>query len=393
VKNSLFLLIAYVVGQGSVFLFQIHGKFLGEHQLVGISVIVISLVSFCIQFSDVGNVTYLVKNINVKDQGVIDNFLRARAAVGVVLALIITIPWYLAENPGIDGLVYFLILLPFFALLNGLYRTAYLEVKNNYLFIALVQVVPWVLIALLFYLILFSRIDSYALIVSVLIFACLVANRILNELNKSSIVRDISAPVSLNDVRIILPFMVGQLGGQVWGRVLIFLIAANGGLASLGDFGIVRNVYIALILIIGFALRPALRNFIISMDKVEAGESNYFYLIKKTRYVFLVSVAVSCLSLLIYGYDFWPGSEWVLMISLIPLVMLGQMAAKCNQIDMSPRKIIYSDYAALLVNVFVFLILLESSVLLAIVAGELVQFLLMIVLRLRFESEKYKTAH
>mgnify|MGYP000143702405 CR=1 FL=1 len=74
-KATTFLIIAYLIGQGSAFSVQLTSKFLGNSEITGLIVILISLFSFSYQFSDMGNSIYVVRKLALKEFGSVNRFL------------------------------------------------------------------------------------------------------------------------------------------------------------------------------------------------------------------------------------------------------------------------------------------------------------------------------
>jgi hypothetical protein len=369
---SLALGLGYLVGQGSVFLFQFIAKIEHANEFLGLTVIFVSLVSFALQFSDFGNSTYVSRKVINGEQGV-DQFLFSRAVLGFLLCSCLSIAAYAADLDS--SLLTLLVLLPLIGVVCALQAYGVLEAHGRYVLIAFLQALPWLAMAALFLSLLQLDQTHLNLIPFVLLALCawlLLFSR--RQLAKEARPQPFQ-PSSRRRWWVALPYVSGPLGGQVWGRVVIFYVSSSVGLASVGDYGIMRNVQIASLLLLGFLMRPILRDYLAQWtDRCESG-ARLPSLLAKYKTVLALSFLGPATAALLNVSDinsmYLSGWGWLLLG--MPMTVVQLACVQCNQVDCGSRLLLGLDALSLSMNVFTFFLFSSFSVVLAIVMGELVQ--------------------
>jgi hypothetical protein len=375
VKQPSFILIAgYLAGQGSALLLQGSTKLMGYDELVGIFVLVISLYSFGFQFSDIGNSTYLVKKSTEFNKADILGYLRVRSLTALIICIIFSIFSFYSSDFVIHELYPFFILAPLSGCLAASYRTAILEAESNYLLMAIHNAIPWLALSLLLSLTVFFSIDrlfELSVVIGIAIIFVVYVNGILikskAEISEGAVYR--------NKIIRVFQFVAPQLGGQVWGRVILFHVATNIGLSALGVFGLIKYIQVFLTLMIGFVTRPKLRNYI---DKClsESLAPSFEDLILEYK----IGLLLAFIGPVIYLFSLAPlfsntGSNWFLILCAIPFVFLSQTCIQINQLTLKPALQVIGSYIGLLLNMAGFFMLLNSGQDYpeAILAGEVLQ--------------------
>jgi O-antigen/teichoic acid export membrane protein len=387
---SLILAGGYALGQGSAFAVQIAARYFGYHELSGIFVVVISVLSFCFQFADFGNPTYLVKDVSSGRINEAISFIKSRRVWALLICSGFSV-WTLTQS-RLDGLWILIIIVPFIGAICGNFYGAFLEARGAYFRLALIGVLPWfcMSLALLSFFVAANQNHAMVIVGLVTICACYISMCLSKKLVNEKI-----APVKIKRFWTVMPFVLSPLGGQIWFRYVLFTISTTVGLSSLGAMGIARNIQIAILLCVGFIARPALRKYI-TIIATENGQMSLIGVLKSYRYAFIgASFAPILLSIFlssIVDSDADTIQYWSLILFTIPLTLLGQAASAANQLRNGPKYILLTDYSCLAANALAFLLIVSYSPVLAIVASESVHAIALLIayFAITYQSSKCK---
>lgn len=369
IKNpSAILAAGYVFGQGCVFLLLICAQFLGYKEMSGVLVVVVSMLSFCFQFGDFGNQNYLSKEIAKGNVGKTISFLHCRSVFAFLICSIVAL-WACMEN-RIDGLWIVAVCMPFVAALCGLSYGAFAEASGNYLKLVVINILPWVGMTCGLASI-FLHTDTrlvMLLVASFAVFGCVIA---FFMAKRNLPVQKVA--IDSSTLLLVMPYILSPLGGQIWFRYVIFQLGAAVGLSSLGAMGVIRNLQIAILLCVGFLVRPALRLSVrAAVASGGAITMTHVFLGYRTGIIissFLSFAAIGCW-LYIGTTDSDTMWYWILLLAPIPLTLIGQAAASANQLRNGHKYILLTDYSCLCINVIAFISLVNYHPLLAIIVSE-----------------------
>lgn len=373
-QPSFILMVGYIVGQGSALLLQGVTKLMGYDELVGVFVLVISLYSFGFQFSDIGNSTYLVKKATELNKADVLGYLRVRSLAALIICIAFSIFSFYSSDLVVYELYPFFILAPLSGCLAANFRTAILESESNYLYMAIYNAIPWLSLSLLLSSILLlssDRLFELSIYISIAIVIVMYINGKLIECG-AKINAD---PAYHNKIIRVFQFVAPQFGGQVWGRMILFYVASNIGLAALGVFGLIKYAQVFLTLMIGFVTRPKLRMYIEKCSR-ELVPPRFEDLILEYKFGFLLAL----IGPVIYIFSLTPlfsgvSSNWFLILCAIPFVFVAQTCIQINQLTLKPALQIAGSYIGLFLNVAAFFMVLDFGYNYpsAILAGEVFQ--------------------
>lgn len=383
-NSTLFLMIGYAVGQGGGFALQVYCRQAGYLEQAGLLVLIFSLFSFSLQFSELGGATYISKNYNEKNIENIKKFVSGRA----LFALLITIIMALYFNKNSDGAsqVFPLILMaPLLAFVFGLVPVSIFESTGNYAALALIQAVMWVIITSVGVVMVFlPKVFNYY------VFASLIGGCFLYFFYFAIFFRKIESekykflsPPSLKA----LPFIFGAIGGQFWGRYILVKIENGYGLEVLGSFGFIKYLQVATCIFLSFMMRPIFQNFLRTAKNKKI--TNAWVLIKFQKKSIYVALFVCVLGLFTglynnnYDYNKIIG-PWMFISICIPGWVFCSIFSQLNQINFSGGNLIVIEAIGLLVNASLFLIFIDVSPVFAIIFGELGQAFVAIIFYVTF---------
>jgi hypothetical protein len=370
-KNpSLLLAGGYAAGQGSMFLTQLAVKHFGFNETLGIIVILVSVVSFALQFMDIGNSTFMVRAITRAEDDVASEFLIARAVVAFFTCLLFS-AWVYFEHKEIVSMAT-LVAIPIIGAICGGTATAYLEANRRYLLLTIANGMPWLTMSLVCGISTFYLNTNYIFNI-VLIAVAVICLAIALFTLAGSILRFSFFPkLRFKSIQSVWSFVQPQMATQVWARVVIFEVNSQIGLAGLGIFGLFRYMQTAMVLTLGFMTRPQLQKYITSREK------NYDYklvdllLLYKTAFAYaLLGPILWVGSIMVVVPAEWSGVvQWLILVAALPLTLLSIAVTQLNQLTKSSRYILIVETTCLLMNIVTFYSIRSTSTGGAIVAGE-----------------------
>lgn len=369
-KSSAFLLAGYLVGQGGVFLLQLLLKIYGYQELLGMTVLAVSFVSLSLQFSDFGNATVVVRSEISGNRTAVVSYLIGRAVLGFAISAIVSFYFYIkyGSGPAVDSILLFS---PVLALFCGLSAVGIDEAKKHYASFAVTQAVPWIVLAGSLFILCFSehRVD---LAVFPILFTAILIVRFTWSRSGIDLSRSLFSRIPVG-VYLAVPIVLAPISGQIWGRIVLFMVGDKVGLSALGEFGLARNIQVAWLLTLSFMSRPILRNF---LDKVRADNSsaNLFDLVLCSRRVLGLSMWAPLSVGLVYFMGYLSdGYMWYCILAIIPVMWIHSQVHVINQLTFKFKWLVIVDHVGLIFGVFVFLLFIERSPLLAVVFSEVIQ--------------------
>ena len=270
--RTLALAVGFALGQGSVFLVNACLLWRGQKEAAGLLVALTACFSFTLLFADIANPTRLVQLIARGDAAGISDFLAGRSLVGGLaggaLALLL-----MAQITGGGLAVLCAVCAGLAAAVYGRATAAHLEALGAYWRFSLVQCVPWVAFALVSG-IAFAALDTEAAVAVIALSMPLVAMGYALLAGRQAQPRNPArSPLRVTwwgKAGGALPYLVGPLLSQVWGRLVILMLVVLYGAPFLGEFGLFRQMEVAAILMFGFALRPVIAR--LSGDAGDSGD-------------------------------------------------------------------------------------------------------------------------
>lgn len=364
---SVVLAIGYAIGQGSIFIVQLFARMLGSYDVSGLLVIIVSLISFCFQFSDMGNSTYLLRKIAANQSDEIGGFLFARVLFSFFVCLLFSVYGFLIFPKSEMYPLY--TTLPILGCICAIFGGAGVESRGDYRKLAFFNSLPWVVLSLSLLLLLTSLELKFSIL---------------------AVCATVTTACILISVRLKLPyslvwsraefwaaaqFVLPALGGQLFFRYIIFSLAAVVSLSELGALGIVRYFQVGTILLVGFIVRPKIRSYICANSNVHNGYRLRYFLVNYKLSI-QISLAFSLLSAVIYSVlnvisigtdDF---RYWLPILFSLPLSVMGQAVSQYNQLTAMPKISLLIEYTSLLASFAIFVYLLNISPVLSILISE-----------------------
>ncbi len=367
---SLLLAGGYAAGQGSMFLTQLVVKHYGYNEMLGIIVILVSIISFALQFIDIGNSTFMVRAITRAENDTAGEFLINRAVVAFFICLLFSW-WVFYENKEIAGVVT-LLALPIIGAICGGTATAYLEANRNYFTLTVANAMPWLTMSLVSGLTAFFLPAGYIFIVTFASIVAVCSLSLIYTFNRYF--RNIqSAPkINLKTIKSVLAFVLPQMGGQIWFRMVIFEINNKLGLIGLGVFGLFRYAQVAMLLILGFMTRPKLQQYIANHNVNNCYRLSDLLFLYKTAFAFsmLGPILWICSMLIVLPTEWAEFVQWTILVAALPITLISIAVSQLNQLTQSFQYIVIVETFCLLMNILVFYLLFSISTGGAIVAGE-----------------------
>jgi len=383
IKASILLALAYLIGQGSVFLSQVTIKALGHHELTGLAVLIVSIFSFAYQFSDFGNPTFVNKCLEESNEVSARLFIYSRAFIGFLITLAFSLYAYVT-SPELSVAV--VIMMPLCALLYGFSVNGYLENKSDYAKIAVLQAAPWLITALVVLLLLNPSVEVVYLWVILLLvaFFYVIVSYYFAGRNFTT-----EVSVTLKSLINALAFIVGPISGQIWGRIVILLVGQHAGLIALGIFGLIKYIQVASSLSTSFIARP-----IIAQLAREKNIGGVVFVVRHSSFL-LITMMVGpfsylCIGMLSYlGLVEYEYMKWAVVLNVTPLWSIAYVSYQLNQIVLRSREIVVIDKLSLLANIAIFFMIYKKNLPLAVFLGESVSALMVILLSI-YARKKYK---
>lgn len=373
-KGSLVLFLGYAIGQGSTLLLQLISKYLEFDELTGFFVLIISLFSFCFQFSDMGNSTFLVKNIIIRNYKTVESFIYIRSLVSFFICLLFGIYVYFL-NSKVEGLFPFVVVMPILGAILGQLRLAYSESVADYLHMSFVNLIGWVSLSLLLSLYMFLPSSAYDLlnwIIAFVLCLCALLIRLKSIKHRKTLLLTKSSVIDFSLYPRVFQFLLPQIGGQVWGRTILLIIANQSGLISLGILGIAKYGQVFLTLLLSFITRPILRSYI--SDKTEQKISfSLISLLFYYRKAFILSLLGPLSFIIMRNYFGGVFLGWEILFCITPFTLLSQACVQVNQLTLSAKHQISIDFFGLLLNISVFFLIFDNNIINAVFFGELTQ--------------------
>jgi hypothetical protein len=373
-SQSVFLLSGFLAGQGSAFFLQASLVASGHGEAAGQMVLLISLFSLALQFSDFGNSTRAVKLYKDDKEFAYRRFLAGRALIGLVVTFVVAAAFNRTTHFSTQQILT-IGLFGAAAYFFGLVETARHEARGDFRMLAGFQALPWLIFSAIGFMAAttVSPKASEFLMGGVAFFLSVAAARISNPQRIRTTRPSIPASIST------LPYLSSLLVGQLWGRVVLVVMANQIGLVGLAYFGIVKQLEVAFILIFGFLVRPRLQE----MFKIAHENKNWGGVLKAVRHQktpLLLALCGSALGLLaLPGHQKWIRSpefeRWLpLFLPILP-ASLNFLLAQINQRCLPAKKFLVLEKFAFAANIGSFLALISQSPLLAIVVAESVPLL------------------
>lgn len=378
------LLVAYLIGQGSVLFVQLMSTVFNSNELTGYLVLIIAIFSFSFQFSDLGNSTYVTKKV-LSQSGNKDSlipFVLARALFAVVFNVILFFYVFLLQDTHVFILIYsfFVTVAGFF---YGFSKITGIEFKGNYFPVALYNISHWLLVSLgLCFFIFFDA--SYYNYIAVFhgITMCILAW-------KTSSFK-INAISTMPEFKTAFQFIFPQVSGQIWGRLVLFIIASAKGISEVGVLGLTKYIQVFFTLMFGFYTRPILRSYIVSsVDRYSVVDVICLY---KKFWIFSLFIPLFYFAADAFSSYAGKQNEWLMIILIVPFSILSQAVVQISFLNLPESKNIIISFCGLLSNIVVFFLLFDQSVVLSLVFGEISQCvinILLYALMIKFKNGKY----
>ncbi|MDD4927439.1 MAG: hypothetical protein PHF58_13170 [Methylotenera sp.] len=372
------LAMAYIAGQGSVFIAQLAYRLTGHHDIVGILVLIVSFFSFAYQFADFGNQTIVLRKIRNNQNEELNKYIVSRSILAITITAAFCV--YLINVTQVE-LKIFVLVLPVLSFIFGLSRIGVIEHSGNYKMMALLQAMPWVALALGSMVFCFDRASSYNIYI-LAIFISAISYIILTYLASKTNTLEFAPPSSttLNEA---FSVIAGPIAAQIWGRFVLVYVASNAGLNALGILGLIKYGQVAISLGISFYLRPRW-NKIVSIAMRDGEFSTY----PSFRKLILQSLIASLLGpalwviLNLLAYTNMISSEfgeWSLVLLVIPFWTSALFSVLYSQTFRSPKSVVFQDYIGLIFNISIFFLMQDYGLVIAVTASEIGHSLVKIV--------------
>ncbi len=370
-QSTLWLSLGYGIGQGSILLFQLymHSNTLTES--LGVAVILISLVSFCFQFSDFGNNTIGLKLLQSKNEIGYLGFLLGRALISIPV-LLLTV--YLSKDilAGYISTPLLLIVLPVMSFLYGFSNSARFELTNEYFKFSIVQMISWLILTsllMMHYIFEILESDVFILLLTIIPIIHLILSRFSITFflqNMSSIqVKEVIYPLS-----VVLPSLIGQL----WGRQMLFIVGSIVDITILGPLGIIRSLHTGL----SIGLRMLIRPYIAQNVRSLKHDSN----IKIFRFIIIAPFSLLTFFFYILSiFDFGLSDDlafWMPILIGVPLWGISTIIVSKNQIIMLPKIFSSIEVLSFVIHAATFLLLVRWNPPWAFVLSDLLRLLFLI---------------
>lgn len=369
----------YGIGQGSSFLVQAFARNNSSADVQASIAIYYSLFSLCFQFSDFGNVGYLVgaqKKGNIVD---VHSFVVGRVIFAACVLIIIVI----FNKDGVNYRVpveMLAVVLAATAMQFSLVDLAKIEANLNYFKVGLVQSAPWIISSgFVIFVLIFNLIDAiYGIIIWIsVIFFYIKVFKLSYVINYSGI--------KINKVIESYVYVVPPIIGQLWGREMLYIVANKEGVAALAAMAIVRNIHTFGSLVTIFAIRPLLA-------KILTGDGN---ILKNTQVKIII--ICGCIFSAISAVIFWKITHenkselmyWAPLVCGVPLWGISYIYMTAIQNNCSPRSIVFVDISGFILHSVGFFALLGSSPAWAFLAADFCRVIFICISANYLMREKY----
>ncbi|TWO72294.1 hypothetical protein FN976_06205 [Caenimonas sedimenti] len=364
---------AYLAGQGSMFLFQMASKATGHSELAGIAVLAATILSFGFQFSELG-AGRIISYYGNREFDRLSSFVVCRIMIAVVAALLFATMTSQSSNE-LQGLHYLGFAIAVLASAN---LVSIVEARQSYVAVAIASALPW--LATTLGMMLYATIGdmplwSVGVLPLVVVFSSLFWSHITSNFK---LINRLPTPRALSETAaIVLPLLYGQ----VWGRLVVIFFLATLGWESLANFGIVRYLQVAIVLISGFILRPLVRGLLVgeidSNRQLRLGE---FLRTTRNPFIFsIISTLIAAIVLWIIGSGL---EDWTILLFVAPLQTIASIAIQISHAKGQAIQIFKMEQVALMVNAIVFCLLWNTNPALAMAIGEMLQMGILIAYRI-----------
>jgi hypothetical protein len=376
-QKSVALATGFALGQGSVFLVNAGLLLQGRQASAGLLVAITACFSFTLLFADLANPTRLAQLIAHGDGAGIGRFLSGRAGIGCIAAAVLALVLMLqivklpqaaavAASMGLAAAIY------------GATTVAFHEARGDYWRFALLQSAPWVVFASgAFAAFHWLGDDAAVLAVALMLPAIALAYRQAARVAYAG-----AAPSRRwHDMRSTFPYLVGPLLSQVWGRLVIVVLAMLYGARFLGEFGLFRQVEVAVILLFGFVLRPVIARISTERNPCFDGVDQRVMRLLQVAFGFTAVALLAYFAFKLLPLDLGPvgHAAWVDLLPLLAgvyLATVGLCFSQASQWLCDGPAMLRLEVAAQLANVAIFFALVFVSPLGAILLSESAQALI-----------------
>lgn len=364
------LALGYVGGQGITFITQATiGKYASPDAL-GLAVLLLSILSFGLQFSEYGNTTFFALRNIVGPAALTHVNLLSRGIIAFLASsvLAVSIPWPTTTS------TFVVIISSFAAIFFGCSNISRIENEGDYLYVAKIQVFCWLACSI--------TIASVSFLEPKLQFVggivwLLAAISFLFATNEKNVTYELGRYSMIASVRDVGMHIFPPLGGQILGRVILVATQANHGLALVGVFGMAKYIQTAATLGLSFMMRPKHRRVTLDFGLEDRPEyiCTYRGVCRKYRIEIFMSIAISVISGVCYFLlkDESPYAIWVLLLIHLPATVLSNIATQHNARTLLSKHFVMVEYLALSANAIAFFLLVSRSLVAAVVVGELAQ--------------------
>lgn len=377
-NSTLVLMIGYAVGQGSGFLLQIYCRSNGYLEDAGLLIIFYSLFSFAIQFSELGGATFIARKYRDDKLDEIKSFVVGRAIVAFLATS--GVAFYFYKNSSNVVIIYsILIAAPILSLIYGLIPVSVLEVNKNYIYLSAMQAFMWIIAAGVCILIIFDKNSSNIYIGFLLSIAAILYFLFFKKLMQNNVIKIFSLVGKPSMA--VMPFFLGSIGGQIWGRYILLSMEDIYGLSALSALGMVKYMQVATCLFLSFVMRPSFQNYLRLMDGQKLKKAKNLLILQKSAIVVSLAIAVVGIILSFYykdrGYNSVVG-PWLVLLVSIPAWVFSNIFSQINQINLEKNKLIFVEIICLSINILIFILFVENNPARAMVFGEIGQALMAI---------------
>lgn len=385
------LISAYGLGQGSVFLLLFITRTYVSTEIAGLLVIALSIISLAQQFGDIGNNPLLVAKLNTNGNDVVAAILRTRSLVGFAILLAFCFWSYFTLSIEVITKIkpIFLIAPPLALILGTSCAFAY-EAKRHYRSVALFSLRLWLVITASLTLSIFT--ETYFFTAAALFCLSIAHTTSLSKTYPEYAFFSIWTKVNVKQAFtfIILPIIASAVAGQIWYRYQVLFVADHAGLTQLSSLGLVKSMQTALILAMGFLIRPIMQRKL--QDSISIVNSICLIdVVRNLRYPLLLVTFVAVTFVCFFLGNTWHVNSlmaWSPLFFGLPFAVASILSSQLNSIQISTRILFGVDQIGMLLNVAIFFLLYEFNLPIAVVSGEIVQHVWNILVRLYLESRR-----
>ena len=364
---NIHLPLAYLIGQGSVFVVLLLAKYSSRPEDAGVILIYVNLFSSMIQSAELGNSTYGVKILTKKRLPDFLSFLVGRLLVSVGFALILCYFFWTAQMNASPPSVAIVVGVLFGCAIYSLSFQGCLEYNGAFEKLSVLTTIPWLIISVGFYFgIVLDVVNIQILILIQLAWAIFL---IYYSRRQFFFQRDNTLKLSST---IIFQTLVGLLSSgfaQFVARFFVLYASSFISAIELASLGIVRSVQTAGCVLVGLLLKPYLISISLSESTdYQVTESHYPSLKAKKHakrilivtYIVGIFIILALLRLEIpHLVDLL---DWSPLLLCVPIWMLTLINLSICQLRMSSSKFLFLDVLSLIVCFITFVLVARFSV-------------------------------